>query len=165
MLGQNLPEEVPIHCVNLSTKGTQEVQHFVFTREQEQHNECTYTDTLGNYLYEPNTSLLKAGAFRSIAATYPVKKLHPNSHLYTSDTLIGDFPGRTFRIVSHCGFKKKEIKESLADLKKANITVRNFPATVVELRKRLKLTEGGDTFLFASTLNNNQKTLIRSTKI
>jgi len=165
LLGQNLPEEVPIHCVNLSTKGTQEVQHFVFTREQEQHNECTYTDTLGNYLYEPNTSLLKAGAFRSIAATYPVKKLHPNSHLYTSDTLIGDFPGRTFRIVSHCGFKKKEIKESLADLKKANITVRNFPATVVELRKRLKLTEGGDTFLFASTLNNNQKTLIRSTKI
>lgn len=158
------PEEIPIHCVNLFTKRTQEEQHFVFTREQEQRNECTYTDTLGNYLYEPNTSLLKAGAFRSIAAAYPVKKLHPNSHLYTSDTLITDFPGRVFRIVSQCSFNKKEIKENLSDLKKANLTVRNFPATVAELRKRINLTEGGDTYLFASTLNNGQKILIRCEK-
>ena len=158
------PEEIPIHCVNLFTKGAQEEQHFVFTREQEQRNECMYTDTLGNYLYEPNTSLLKAGAFRSIAAAYPVKKLHPNSHLYTSDTLITDFPGRAFHIVSQCSFNKKEIKENLSDLKKANLTVRNFPATVAELRKRINLTEGGDTYLFASTLNNGQKILIRCEK-
>lgn len=170
LLGQETPteqvpaEEIPIHCVNLFTKGTQKEQHFVFTRKQEQRNECTYTDTLGNYLYEPNTSLLKVGAFRSIAAAYPVKKLHPNSHLYTSDTLITDFPGRAFRIVGQCSFNKKEVKENLADLKKANVTVRNFPATVAELRKRLHLTEGGDTYLFASTLNNGQKVLIRCEK-
>lgn len=162
--GQTSPEEVPIHCINLSTKGTHEEQRFVFTREQEQRNECMYTDTLGSYLYEPNTSLLKAGAFRSIAAAYPVKKLHPNSHLYTSDALITDFPGRAFRIISQCSFNKKEIKENLADLKKANITVRNFPATVAELRKRISLTEGGNTYLFASTLNNGQKILIRCEK-
>ena len=161
---QNPPEEVPIHCVNLFTKGVQEKQHFVFTREQEQRSKCMYTDTLGSYLYEPNTSLLKAGAFRSIAAAYPIKKLHPNSHLYTSDVLITDFPGRAFRIINQCSFNKKEIKESLSDLKKANITVRNFPATVAELRKRINLAEGGDTYLFASTLNNGQKILLRCEK-
>ena len=152
LLGQTAPEEIPVHCVNLSTKGEQEKQLFVFTREQEQHSECSYTDTLGNYLYEPNASLLKAGAFRSIAAAYSVKKLHPNSHLYTSETQIEGFPGRTFRIINRCSLNKKEIKENLSDLKKANITVRNFPATVAELRKRIKLAEGGDTYLFASTL-------------
>ena len=161
---QNPLEEVSIHCVNLFTKGVQEKQHFVFTREQEQRSECMYTDTLGSYLYEPNTSLLKAGAFRSIAAAYPIKKLHPNSHLYTSDVLITDFPGRAFRIINQCSFNKKEIKESLSDLKKANITVRNFPATVAELRKRINLAEGGDTYLFASTLNNGQKILLRCEK-
>lgn len=164
LLGQEPPKEVPIHCANLFTKGAQEEQHFIFTREQEQRNECIYTDILGNYLYEPNASLLKAGAFRSITAAYPVMKLHPNSHLYTSDVLITDFPGRVLRIVNQCSFNKKEIKESLADLKKANITVRNFPATVAELRKRINLTEGGDTYLFASTLNNGQKVLIRCEK-
>lgn len=99
-------------------KGAQEEQHFAFTREQEQHSQCTYTDSLGDYLYEPNASLLKAGAFRSVAAAYSVRKLHPNSHLYTSDTFIGNFPGRIFRIVNQCSFNRKEAKESLADLKK-----------------------------------------------
>lgn len=164
LLGQSLSEntvEIPIHCINLSTKGE---QHFAFSREQEQRSECTYTNTLGTYLYEPNASLLKAGAFRSISAAYSLKKLHPNSHLYTSETLIVDFPGRTFRITNQYSFNKKEIKEGLSDLKKANITVRNFPATVAELRKRIKLTEGGDTYLFASTLNDGQKVLIRCEK-
>lgn len=165
LLGQTLPAEVAIHCVNLFTKETQEEQHFIFTREQEQRSECTYTESLENYLYEPNTSLLKAGAFRSIAATHLVRKLHPNSHLYTSDTFIENFPGRIFHIVSQCNFNKKEIKENLTDLRKANITVRNFPATVTELRKRLHLTEGGDTYLFASTLNNGQKIIIRCEKV
>lgn len=165
LLGQTSPAEISIHCVNLSTKGNQEEQHFTFTREQEQHSECTYTDTLETYLYEPNASLLKAGAFRSIASVYPVRKLHPNSHLYTSATLIENFPGRIFRIINQCSFNKKEIKENLADLKKANITVRNFPATVAELRKRIKLSEGGDAYLFASTLNDGQKVLIRCERI
>lgn len=164
LLGQEVPTEIPIHCVNITTKGEREEQHFVFTREQELQNECTYTDTLKNYLYEPNSSLLKAGAFRSIATAYLVEKLHPNSHLYTSDILIADFPGRVFRIISQCSFNKKEIKTCLSDLKKANLTVRNFPATVAELRKRINLPEGGDTYLFASTLNNGQKILIRCEK-
>lgn len=155
-------QEIAIHCVNLSAKGE---QHFIFTREQELQSECSYTDTLGSYLYEPNASLLKAGAFRSLAAVYPLLKLHPNSHLYTSDTLIEDFPGRIFRIVNHYRLNKKEIKEGLSDIKKANITIRNFPATVAELRKRIKLSEGGDTYLFASTMKSEQKVLIRCEKL
>ena len=165
ILGQTVPQEIKIHCVNLSTKGEQEGQHFTFTREQEQCSQCNYTDSLDEYLYEPNASLLKAGAFKSLSSAFPIRKLHPNSHLYTSDTLIDNFPGRIFRIVNQCSFNKKESKECLADLKKANITIRNFPATVAELRKRFKLSEGGDTYLFASTLNNEQKVLIRCEKI
>ena len=165
ILGQTVPQEIKIHCVNLSTKGKQEGQHFTFTREQEQCSQCNYTDSLDEYLYEPNASLLKAGAFKSLSSAFPIRKLHPNSHLYTSDTLIDNFPGRIFRIVNQCSFNKKESKECLADLKKANITIRNFPATVAELRKRFKLSEGGDTYLFASTLNNEQKVLIRCEKI
>lgn len=152
---------ITIHCVNLTPKGN---QRFVFTRKQEQEADCTYTDVLGTYLYEPNASLLKAGAYRCLASIYKVKKLHPNSHLYTSDTPIDGFPGRAFHITAVCTFNKKEIKESLSDIKQANITVRNFPASVAELRKRTKLTEGGDNYLFATTLSDEQKVLIRCTK-
>lgn len=165
ILGWTQPEEIPVHCVNLPAKTGQEMQHFLFTREQEQRSECTYTSTLSNYLYEPNASLLKAGAFRSLVSAFPAKKLHPNSHLYTSDTLIENFPGRVFRILDYCSFNKKEIKEKLADLHQANLTVRNFPATVAELRRRIKIAEGGEAYLFATTLNDGQRVLIRCKKI
>lgn len=151
---------VPIVCVNLTRK---ETQRFVFTREEEQAAGCTYTDRIGRYLYEPNASVLKAGAFRILSQRYAVEKLHPNSHLYTSDTLVEEFPGRAFEIVRTCTFNKKEIKE--IGVKKANLTVRNFPASVAELRKRVKLAEGGDDYLFATTLNNDKKVLIWGRKI
>lgn len=161
-LGKDTIEEVPIHCVNLTSKANQQ---FIFTRQQEQEAECGYTSVLKKYLYEPNTSILKAGAFRSIAAIFKLHKLHPNSHLYTSDELVTDFQGRTFQITSHCTFNKNEIKGMLSDLKKANITVRNFPSSVAELRKRVKLGDGGNAFLFATTLSNEQKILIRCEKV
>ena len=163
------PEEVPIHCINLSTKGDQyqpdRQQVFCFTRGREQATESTYADLPGQYLYEPNASLLKAGAFRSIALAYRVEKLHPNSHLYTSDLPVKDFPGRSFRITGFCTLNKKEMRAVLGDTKKANVTVRNFPASVAELRKRLKLAEGGDTYLFATTLNDERKVIIKCEKV
>lgn len=162
ILSRETTTEIGIHCVNLTSK---EQQHFTFTREQEKASDCTYTENLGNYLYEPNASILKAGAYRLLTSVYPVKKLHPNSHLYTSDELVERFPGRVFRIAGQCSFNKKEIKETLGELKKANITVRNFPATVADIRKRIKLTDGGDIYLFATTLNNDQKLLVRCTKL
>lgn len=152
---------IPIHCINLTPK---EKQTFTFTREGELTSECLYTKELGKYLYEPNASILKAGAFRSIASRYEVKKLHPNSHLYTSDLWIENFPGRSFLITGQCSFNKKEIKETIGELKKANITVRNFPATVAEIRKRTKLSDGGEVYLFATTLSNEQKVFIRCSK-
>lgn len=151
-------EKIPIHCINLTHAQGQ--QTLTFTRQQEKDCTCSYTPVLKAYLYEPNASILKAGAFRSLSSIYKVEKLHPNSHLYTSDEYIADFPGRKFRIAGSCSFNKKEIKEMLGAEKKANLTVRNFPATVAELRKRLKLAEGGDTYLFATTLTDEKKVLI-----
>ncbi len=149
--------EVPIHCINLTANGTQQ---FVFNREAEQQATCSYTDQLGKYLYEPNASIMKAGAYKSIALQYDLRKLNPNSHLYTSDKLITDFPGRVFEVKNQCTFNKKELKEMLGDIKKANLTIRNFPSTVAELRKRIKLNEGGEDYLFATTLNNDKKVLV-----
>lgn len=154
------PDDVPIHCINLNA--SQDARPFTFTRRQERECACPYTPKLKAYLYEPNASLLKGGAFRSISYIYKVEKLHPNSHLYTSDTYLPDFPGRKFQITGSCGFNKKEVKEMLGPQKKANLTVRNFPASVAELRKRLKLAEGGDTYLFATTLADEKKALISS---
>ena len=158
--GETLPtDDIPIHCVNFTSAPAP--QALVFTRGQEKECACPYTPLLKPYLYDPNASVLKAGAFRSLSSLYKIEKLHPNSHLYTSDSLLPDFPGRKFRITSSCGFGKKEVKEMLAAEKKANLTVRNFPATVAELRKRLKLAEGGATYLFATTLADGKKVLIR----
>lgn len=151
-------EDIPIHCINLSP--TQEPQSLTFTRQQEKNSICEYTSDLKGYLYEPNASILKGGAFRSLSCIYKVEKLHPNSHLYTADEYLPHFPGRKFRIINSCGFNKNEVNEMIGAEKKANLTVRNFPASVAELRKRLKLTEGGSTYLFATTLANEKKILI-----
>ncbi|KAA6334148.1 hypothetical protein EZS27_017504 [termite gut metagenome] len=161
ILGNHTGKDIPIHCVNI-TGDKRDL--FVFTREEERNAACTYTGKLETFLYEPNASVLKAGAFRSIACSYGIRKLHPNSHLYTSNTLIEDFPGRRFLITGSCSFRKREMKELLSGLEKAHITVRNFPATVEELRKRIKLHDGGGAYLFATTLAGESKALIRCEK-
>lgn len=153
--------QIPIHCVNFTSK---EKQAFTFTREEELEAECTYAEYPERYLYEPNASILKAGAFRSIAARYGAKKLHPNSHLYTSDAWLEDFPGRAFIVTGLCSFNKKEMKACIGDIPKANITVRNFPATVAEIRKRTKLSDGGEVYLFATTLSDERKVFIKCSK-
>lgn len=154
--------EIPIHCVNLATRGR---QHYIFTRSEEREAICTYANEMGKYLYEPNASILKAGAFKLLTSIYPMHKLHTNSHLYTSDEVVENFPGRIFHVTGHCTFNKKEIKEALGDMKQANITTRNFPVPVAELRKRLKLNDGGDVYLFATTFGNDKKILIRCQKV
>lgn len=143
---------------NKRSDGTEEV--FTFTLQEEENYPVDFAPEPQPYLYEPNTSLLKAGAFRTITRL-GVSKLHPSSHLYTSGELIKDFPGRTFRIEEIIPFKGKEIKKLHTLIPQANITVRNFPLSVEELRKRTKIKEGGDTYLFATTLSNGEKVLIR----
>ena len=113
------------------------------------------------YLYEPNASILKAGVQNVLCQAYNVRKLHPFSHLFTSPHFIENFPGRAFVIEDYCSFAKKDIKTMLAGISQCNLTIRNFPSTVAELRKRLKLREGGNIYLFATTLSDGTHALLR----
>ena len=154
--------EIVIHCEQITSTG--EHQRYAFTQEQERTSDCPLAAEVGAYLYEPNASILKAGAYRSLTQAYPVKKLHASSHLYTSPYYIEDFPGRRFQVEAVSGFGKKELKTLLQGLEKANLTIRNFPSSVAELRKRLKLKEGGECYLFATTLSDESKVLINCRK-
>ena len=136
------------HCVNLSKRGE---TRYTFTMEEERNATIRQAGSIGKYLYEPYSSLLKAGAYKSLCTHFPVEKLAVSSHLYTSDEPINDFPGRAFRVVDTFTLNKKEVKEHLGNVKKANIAVRNFPLSANELRNRLKIKEGGDIYLFATT--------------
>ena len=119
----------------------------------------------GQYLYEPNASLMKAGCFSLLTARYPLSALSLNSHLFVSDEAIDAFPGRKFRITAVSSFNKKELRHSLSGIDKANLAVRNFPMSVAELRKRLKIKEGGDIYLFATTDAENKHLLFVCEKI
>lgn len=117
------------------------------------------------YLYEPNASLMKAGCFGVISSRYGVKMLAKNSHLFVSEDPVADFPGRSFRIKAVSSFNKKDIKRQLSGITKANIATRNFPLSVTELRKRLKLKDGGDTYIFATTLSDESHVLFICEKV
>lgn len=121
--------------------------------------------TAGQYLYEPNASLMKAGCFALISRRYEVSALSVNSHLFVSNSLIEHFPGRSFRLVAVSSFNKKELRHTLSAIKKANLAVRNFPMSVAELRKKLKIKEGGTDYLFATTDANNNHLLLICTKV
>lgn len=112
------------------------------------------------YLYEPNASVMKAGCFDLIEQRFGVVQLERNSHLFVSDKEISGFPGRQFLIEKRTSMNKRELKAALADVDQANITVRNFPMSVAELRKRLKLKEGGDVYIFATTISDEGHQLL-----
>ena len=112
------------------------------------------------YLYEPNASVMKAGCFDLIEQRFGVVQLERNSHLFVSDKEISGFPGRQFLIEKRTSMNKRELKATLADVNQANITVRNFPMSVAELRKRLKLKEGGDVYIFATTISDEGHQLL-----
>ena len=116
------------------------------------------------YLYEPNASLMKAGCFGVLSKRYGARMLSKNSHLFVSMVPIEDFPGRSFRIIAISSFNKKELKRYLSGIAKANIATRNFPLSVAELRKRLKLKDGGETYIFATTLSNESHVLVITEK-
>lgn len=116
------------------------------------------------YLYEPNASLMKAGCFSVLSERYGARMLSKNSHLFVSRDLIAAFPGRSFRIIAISSFNKKELKRHLSGITKANIATRNFPLSVAELRKRLKLKDGGETYIFATTLSDESHVLVITEK-
>ena len=116
------------------------------------------------YLYEPNASLMKAGCFGVLSERYDARMLSKNSHLFVSQAPIEAFPGRSFRIIAVSSFNKKELKRHLSGITKANIATRNFPLSVAELRKRLKLKDGGETYIFATTLSDESHVLVITEK-
>lgn len=148
------------HVVCADIQGDEE-RIFSFRLSDEASAVCLYASCVKKYLYEPSAALLKAGAFRLLAVRYGLTKLAPNSHLYTSDELVEQFPGRVFEVENCCGFGKKELRDLASRYAEgANLTVRNFPSTVAELRRRLRLKEGGDAYLFATTLNDGSRVMV-----
>lgn len=119
----------------------------------------------GCFLYEPNAAVLKAFVQDVVATAHGLSKLHSMSHLYVSCNHVADFPGRKFKVTGYSDFSKHNLRRFLDGVSKANLTIRNFPTSVAELRKRLKLKEGGDTYLFATTLADNSHVIIKCEKV
>ena len=145
--------------------------NFAFSEDEEQSAQWTLADAVGKYLYEPGVACMKAGCFKLLSQRYGLDKLHRNSHLYTSDELVSDFPGRIFEVVNVVPFDKKTKKEITSVLVrqqsrlKASVATRNFPLSVDELRKNLGLQEGSEFYIFGTTMKGDKKVLVLGTRI
>ena len=149
-----------IYCIN-------DIQSFVCDEMEMEESSVRIAQPVleeMQYLYEPNASLMKAGCFSVLSERYGARMLSKNSHLFVSRDLIAAFPGRSFRIIAISSFNKKELKRHLSGITKANIATRNFPLSVAELRKRLKLKDGGETYIFATTLSDESHVLVITEK-
>ena len=157
---RNMGENLRIYCIN-------DAQSFVcdeLDMKSSQVKIAPSTLEEMQYLYEPNASLMKAGCFGVLSGRYDARMLSKNSHLFVSQAPIEAFPGRSFRIIAVSSFNKKELKRHLSGITKANIATRNFPLSVAELRKRLKLKDGGETYIFATTLSDESHVLVITEK-
>lgn len=157
---RNMGENLRIYCIN-------DAQSFVCDESDMESSLVKIApSTLEEmqYLYEPNASLMKAGCFGVLSGRYDARMLSKNSHLFVSREPIAAFPGRSFRIIAVSSFNKKELKRHLSGITKANIATRNFPLSVAELRKRLKLKDGGKTYIFATTLSDESHVLMITEK-
>lgn len=149
-------EQVSICATHLLREG--EVQAFTFNLMEEREAEVQYSPPLA-YLYEPHAAVLKAGAFRCFAQRYGLKKLHANTHLYTSADLVEGVPGRTFSIETVCRYDRKTVHALLPE-RRAHVSVRNFPDSSDQVRKRLALQDGGSAYLFAATDAEGKKIIV-----
>ena len=160
--------ETKFTCIDLrqDLKGLQDISPLIsseaidFTTAEEKSAVPTFSSTIKKYLYEPGAALMKAGAFKLVSQRFGIDKLHINSHLYTSDNLIPDFPGRVFEVVESAPYNKKVKKEVLKDVAEASVSVRNFPLTANDLRKSLNLKESDNTFIFGTTMMGEKKVVI-----
>ena len=136
---------VEVCCVNM---GQNTLQQFHFDFQQEESSNSEYAEAR-NYLYEPNAAIMKAGAFKYVGHAFGLMKLDHHTHLYTSDQLVMNFPGRVFRVIEELPLNKK--LRSVFPQMKANIAVRNYPLTVQQIRKKTGIKEGGEHYIFAFT--------------
>ena len=147
-------------CVNLLSDGNKECFEFDGYHASPSSSAFHFSPFDSRFLYEPNASIMKACCFGLLEQRFGVMQLDKNSHLFVSDKEVIGFPGREFLIEKRTSMNKRELKAALADIDKANITVRNFPMSVAELRKRLKLKEGGEVYIFATTIANEGHQLL-----
>ena len=158
VLERDEKDSTTYHCINIGAK-TQ------FFCTDSTHAEPKIAQELEKYLYEPNASILKAGVQNGLCQAYDVEKLHAFSHLFISSRFIENFPGRIFTLEDIYNFSKKDVKRLQSEVGQCNLTIRNFPSSVADLRKRLKLREGGDSYLFATTLADGQHVLLRCRQV
>ena len=145
-------KKMKVVCVNLLHDHTREVFEYEIPSPLPPSSFTFSPFHLFTFLFEPNASIMKAGCFDLLEQRFGARQVDKNSHLFVSDTDIPDFPGRRFIIEKITSMNKRELKEALVGIDKANITVRNFPMSVAELRKKLKLKDGGDVFIIATTV-------------
>ena len=157
MVCADAPGGVEIHVA-------EEGRRLTFRPDEEAAACPAYADGVGEYLFEPGPAALKAGCFKLLAVRYGLGKLHPNSHLYTGAAPLAGFPGRVFRVTQVADFSKSALRALRQAVPRANLAVRNFPATVAELRRRLRIAEGGDDYLFATTLASGRHVLVAGRK-
>jgi 16S rRNA G966 N2-methylase RsmD len=159
ILRKSVCEDPIVSCVNLASNQ----KEFDFKISEENQIQLGYKEPNG-YLYEPNASIMKAGAFKSIAIKYGVDKIASNSHLYTSESLHSDFPGRKFKINNVIDYDKKLLNKVITT-KKANVSTRNFPYSPEEVKKQLGLKDGGDQYLFFTENQKKKKIVLICNKI
>lgn len=158
VLEKDFEGELNVKTVNLQKEAKQTFD-FILSEEKTISSELALPS---NYLYEPNTAILKSGGFKAVGAAFGLKKLHEHSHLYTSDTLI-DFPGRVFKVTTVEPYNRKVLLK--LSVKKANITTRNFPESVATIRNKFKIKDGGDNYLFFTTDLKNERIIIKCHKV
>jgi len=156
-LNKQSNNDIKIKCIDLSNRDLD----FEFNINEIDNKKNNDNSEVLNYLYEPNSMILKSGAFGLICDRYDVKKLNTNSHLYTSKELI-DFPGRVFTVNSVVNYSKRNLKD--LNISKANITTRNFPIDVKDIRKKSKILDGGEDYLFFTTNHTNEQIIIKTKK-
>jgi len=160
---KEVSDNVPVICVDLPLS----YPPFVFTRAEEAAAPLVLCEPFSFplasplYIYEPSSSLLKAGAFRTICQRYPVQKLSPMSHLYAATEPVNHFPGRTWKVVDGATFAKRDLRRLLAGISAAELSVRGFPTSVAVLRRQLRLREGGSAHFVATTLADGTRVLLR----
>ena len=163
LLKKGVVDSPTLICVDLKKNGT--MSSFSFKQQKEKELQLDYSQNVKKYLFEPNTSILKAGAYKSLALELGLDKLQVDSHLYTSDTNIPDFPGRVFEIELVTSFNKSELRSAMKGISQANLSTRNFPMSTDDLKKKLGLRDGGDLYLFATTLSDGKKVLLLCRKV
>jgi hypothetical protein len=163
ILNQTVRNNIKVKTINFGKN--KDNQLFEYYLDDESNAEITISSKVDKYLYEPNAAIMKSGAFKLIGNRFQIHKLNKNTHLYTSNELFTEFPGRIFEVTGQQGISKKELKNLVLRIPKANISIRNFPLSVDEIRKKLTIRDGGDVYLFACTIGDEQKVIIETKKL